>query len=119
MFDVALRHLSTGTWTAKVRVMLPDRASTTEFGLMDTRALRNLPDRNTGENAPAWYTLSGTGATRKLTPATVSAGMSSVAMAAPSLSAAVITAAALEAMECVLGTSLEAKVGTLGQAEAF
>ena len=99
--------------------MLPDRVSTTEFGLMDTRVLRNLPDWNNCENAPAWYTLSGTGATRKLTPATVSAGTSSVAMAALSLPTAVITAAALAAMDCVLGTTLEAKVGTLGQAEAF
>ena len=54
MFDVAFRHLSTGTWTARVRVMLPDRVSTTEFGLMDTRVLRNLPDWNNGANAPAW-----------------------------------------------------------------
>ena len=50
---VAFRHRSIGTLTAKERVMPPERVSTTEFGLMDTRGLLNFPDENSVENEPA------------------------------------------------------------------
>ena len=115
MFDVALMHLSGAISTAMVNVTPPERESTTPLGTTEMSGLRSLPDKNRVENAPAWYTLSATEATRNVASEIVFAAILSVATAVPSLRATVIAAAEFEGTVWVLDTALDAQFGVAGQ----
>jgi hypothetical protein len=54
MFDsAATLHWLLGTSTGRARVIVPERVSTMELGLMEMRGLRSFPDENSAANDPA------------------------------------------------------------------